>query len=75
MADLDDAELTRLRNIYTYHPPRPGSVPVFEAIRQAGFEMSRAILENCPPSRERSLALTDIQGAVMWANASIALAP
>lgn len=36
----------------------------------AGF--ARKILKSCPDSRERSLALTKIEEAVMWANAAIA---
>jgi hypothetical protein len=30
------------------------------------------ISEKCPESREKSLAITKIEEAVMWANASIA---
>jgi len=30
------------------------------------------INENCPDSREKSLAFTKLEEAVMWANASIA---
>jgi hypothetical protein len=32
----------------------------------------QAILENCPASAERTLAIRDLQRARMWANAAIA---
>jgi hypothetical protein len=36
-------------------------------------KMMATIIENtCPESREKSLAITNLEQAVMWANASIA---
>lgn len=66
-ADLDDLE-TRFK----HHPPHGNQVDRYQAIRQWGHGWATAIIANCPPSRERSLALTKIEEAVMWANASIA---
>lgn len=42
------------------------------AIRAAARIAAETILLMCPPSRERSLALTNLEQAVMWANASVA---
>jgi hypothetical protein len=62
-----------LKNNYTYHAPRSDSeVNLYKSIRLYGFELANYINENCPDSREKSLALTKLEEAVMWANASIA---
>ena len=43
-----------------------------QLIRSSGKAMARTILKLTPQSRERSLALTKLEEAVMWANAAIA---
>lgn len=57
---------------YSYHKPTEDAVKVHEAIRNEGKRMAYLIEEECPPSREKSLALTKLEETVMWANASIA---
>jgi hypothetical protein len=61
-----------LKNNFTYHPPKEGQPAKYEAIRNKAHELAELIQESCPDSRERSLALTKTEEAVMWANASIA---
>lgn len=58
--------------VFTYHPPRRQDIPKFEVIRQNARELAERILAECPESRERSLALTNLEQSVMWANAAIA---
>lgn len=42
-------------------------------IVEEGCELlTKILLESCPNSRERSIALMKIEEAIMWANASIA---
>ena len=65
--------LENLEEIFTYHGPNSDQVIRYNAINKAAKALARVVLENCPDSRERSLALTDIQAGRMWANASIAL--
>lgn len=61
-----------LDNNFTYHAPF-GDQPVrYTAIRAAAKALAGFILDNTPVSREQSLALTNLEQAVMWANASIA---
>lgn len=61
-----------LRHRFTHHPPK-GDQPVrYEAIREAAGELAFLIADQTPPSREQSLALTNLEQAVMWANAAIA---
>lgn len=58
-------------NVFTYHKPAGDQPQRYEAIRAKGKELAELINQSCPPSRERSLAFTKIEEAVMWANASI----
>jgi hypothetical protein len=57
---------------FTYHPPKDGQPERYECIRAAYRELANLLVANCPPSRELSVALTDLETSVMWANASIA---
>lgn len=61
-----------LRNRFTYHPPKDDQVIRYEMIRDWGFQFAISIDEQCPNSHEKSLAITHIEEAVMWANAAIA---
>lgn len=57
---------------FTYHPPKPGQPERYAAIRAKAKELAELIDAECPQSRERSIAMTDLENCVMWANASIA---
>ncbi len=57
---------------FTYHPPREGQPDVYEQLRAKGRELAELIDVLAPSSRERSLALTNIEQAIMWANAAVA---
>ncbi len=61
-----------LDNNFTYHAPKGDQAERYEAIRSKAKELAALVLEDCPSSRERSLALTQIETAVFWANAAIA---
>lgn len=57
----------------TNHPPRDADViERFETIREYAKDFGHAIERLCPTSRERSLAMTNLEQTVMWAVASIA---
>ena len=57
---------------FTYHPPKDGQPALYQAIRDMAKMMATIIDNTCPESREKSLAFTNLEQAVMWANASIA---
>lgn len=57
---------------FSYHAPKEGQPEKDERIRAAGKAAALVIDELCPGSREKSLAMTKLEEAVMWANASIA---
>lgn len=60
-------------NVFTYHPPSPSQIERYEGIRKHARALARLLTESCPESRELSLALTNLQQSVMWANAAIAI--
>lgn len=62
----------QIENNFKYHSPKPGQPEKYTAIREKAKELAALIDETTPKSREQSLALTKLEEAVMWANASIA---
>jgi hypothetical protein len=61
-----------LKNRFTYHPPKGDQQTKYVSIRQTAEALALLVFDFCPESRERSLAWTKLEEAVMWANASIA---
>jgi len=57
---------------FTYHAPKGTQPERYIKIRATAKELAELLERLCPASRERSLALTNLEQAVMWANASIA---
>lgn len=72
MYEPDKRTLEQIQEAFTYHPPSADQIPRYEEIRQQGRIMAAYLVMVCPPSRELSLALTNIEQAVFWANAAIA---
>ncbi|WP_107838958.1 DUF7681 family protein [Metasolibacillus meyeri] len=62
----------QINNVYKYHAPKPGQSEKYDIIRAKAKELAYLMNDVCPDSRERSLAHTNLEQAVMWANASIA---
>lgn len=65
-------DLARLANNLRHHAPRSDQAERYEANRRLLLEVGRSLLGNCPPSRELSLALTNLEEVCFWANAAIA---
>lgn len=63
--DLDD--------LFKYHPPTADQLPKYEALRSAAKAFAQTVVDNCPPSADRTAAIRKIREAVMTANASVAL--
>lgn len=59
-------------NVFMYHAPKPEHIGKYEQIRDIGKEMVVLLNQLCPESREKWLAFTRVEEAVMWANAAIA---
>lgn len=62
----------RIENAFTYHAPKEGQPEQYARIREMGKDLAYLIKELVPDSREKSLAMTKLEEAVMWANAGIA---
>lgn len=59
-------------NNYMYHTPTEEQTKHYAKIRTEAKRLCNIINKLCPESREKSLAMTKLEEAVMWANASIA---
>ena len=68
----DRSVYARLDNNFAYHKPFGSQPARYELIRAKAKEFAEVLAVSCPESRELSLAMTNLETAVMWANASIA---
>ena len=57
---------------FTYHAPNEDQVRKYGSIRNMALAFAVMIDEEVPDSREKSLALTKLEEAVMHANSAIA---
>lgn len=62
----------QIENNFSYHAPKPGQPELYQEIREKAKEFAYLIDEKAPNSREKSLAMTKLEEAVMWANAAVA---
>lgn len=62
----------QIDNNFIYHAPKDGQTERYQALRDKLKEAAILINTECPESREKALALTNLEQAMMWANASIA---
>lgn len=68
----DQKVYDRLENNFTYHKPFGSQPERYEIIRAKAKELAEVLVTLCPESRELSVALTELETSIMWANASIA---
>lgn len=62
----------RIENNFTYHTPKDGQPAKYFQIREKAKELAYLIDELCPDSREKCVAMTELETSVFWANAAIA---
>jgi hypothetical protein len=62
-----------LDHIFTYHAPGNEDIERYQKIRDSAKEFARTVIENCPSSADKTVAIRRIREAVMIANAAIAL--
>jgi hypothetical protein len=62
----------QIDNNFSYHAPDERQKAKYEQIRAEAKGLAYIIQGFCPESREKSLAMTNLEQAVMWANAAIA---
>lgn len=64
--------LSDLDNRFTYHPPKGNQADIYQQVREGAKAFAVFLNEIVPECREKSLAMTNLEQAVMWANAGIA---
>lgn len=62
-----------IKDIFTYHAPNSEQKAKYDRLTNAFYELALLVDELCPDSREKSLAITNLQISKMFANASIAI--
>jgi hypothetical protein len=70
--EVSEDTLKSLDNSYTYHSPKGDQPDRYVTIRDLAHKFAIHLCENCPKSRELSIALTDLEKVVTMANKSIA---
>ena len=68
---LSDKDQKYIENTFMYHPPKEDQPKRYEILRSDAKRLATVILDLCPESRERSIALTHLETAVMFGNAAI----
>lgn len=68
----DPTSNLQIDKAFTYHAPKGDQSERYTQLRDKAKEFALLIDEQCPNSREKSLALTNLEQSVMWANAAIA---
>lgn len=70
--ETNDQSMERLRFSLTNHALRGETdLARIEAVRETAIAFAEDVIDHCESSRERSLALTAIEEATMWAVKSI----
>lgn len=59
------------RKTYAYHKPSAGGMEKIKDLRRAFSLLHNVVLELAPESRERSVALTNLETTAMWAIKSV----
>jgi len=70
--NLTDQDLAQLENSFTYHSPKGDQPDRYQEIRADAKKLVRTIMECAPHSRERAIAITQIELGVAMANKAIA---
>lgn len=61
-----------IKKRFTYYVPSEDQTRRYVELRAAYLQLALKINELCPDSREKSVALTELETSQFWANASIA---
>lgn len=67
------SEREEIAERFKFHPATDATGPKHEEVRNSLRMLALWVFDDIPPCRERSLALTALQEAMMWCNAAIAI--
>jgi hypothetical protein len=68
-----DDEVATWANRMGYHKANETTLPLHRELREDFTHVAEMVIRKVPAGRERSLALTALQEALMWANAGVAI--
>lgn len=69
---ISEGEKIDLGRRFCYHPPNEDQIRRFHRLTAIASKLGEMVMDFCPDSREKSLALTKLEEGVMWAKAAIA---
>lgn len=72
---MNQIDRTEIGRRFRHYPPNVERVNRHIEVRQACRQLAERLAELLPESREKSLAITATEEAMMWANAAIARQP
>ena len=52
---------------FAFHKPSASGIEKIATLREAYSHLLDTILDNCPSSRERAVAITELETSAMWA--------
>lgn len=64
---LNQTEESGIAKPYAYHKPSDDGLSKITALRKCFSEADKLLKELCPPSRELSVAITNLETTAMWA--------
>ena len=67
-----DKQMQQISNNFVYHAPKEGQQDMYIRLREEARKLAISLCECAPESRELSLAITNLEQAIFWANAAIA---
>lgn len=70
--DLTEQDRVYLNRAYIFRQVESRQDSRYDELSYDAHTLAERIMKSCPPSRERSLALTKLEEAVMWAKIAIA---
>lgn len=69
---MDQQPYAQIEHNMTNHPPDEATVRQMEDLRENFKETAKTVEDECPNSREKSIAHTKLEEALMWTMASLA---
>jgi hypothetical protein len=71
--DVDELR-TRIADDFKFHPADENTGPMHQSVRDLCLSLAGSLTHIVPVGRELSLALTNLEQVMFWANAGIARA-
>ena len=68
---MDESDRLRADRNFSHRSPNENQISRYNFLEASCRRLSIEIIENCPPSKERSQALGSVQQACMWAKDAI----